>query len=137
MLKQTILIENPPIYDRIAQVFDVEGKSILYAWGDRIYNPGGIIIPKELISHERIHGERQGTDEASVLAWWDRYLVDAEFRFNEELPAHREEYLSLAKRHRDKQMLYLQYVGEKLASSLYGNMVTVEQAKDAIIRLPK
>jgi hypothetical protein len=135
-MKQTIVIDRPPIYDKIAALFPIEGKSVLFAWGEQIYNPEGIVIPKELIAHELIHGERQGSDEANIMAWWEKYLVDPQFRFNEELPAHRAEYLALVKRHSNKRHMYLQYVAEKLAAPLYGNLVSIVQAKEAIERVP-
>ena len=133
IMKQTIIIDRPPIYDRVAALFPIEGKAILFAWGDRIYNPTGIVVPKELIAHELIHGERQGTDEARIVAWWEKYLTDSQFRFDEELPAHKAEYLALVKRHSNKRVLYLDYVAEKLSAPLYGNMVTKKEAATAIL----
>jgi hypothetical protein len=85
----------PPLFDEIDAVFGVRGKPILFAWGDKIFNPAGVTIPQELIAHEAVHGKRQG----DVVGWWRRYLVDPEFRLAEELPAHVAEFKSICAQH--------------------------------------
>ena len=41
-------VENPPNYEKIASVFDVKGKPLVFTYGDTIYNPGGGRIPDHL-----------------------------------------------------------------------------------------
>lgn len=130
-----IVVGKPPVYARCAALFDIDGKPILFAWGDKIYNPMDIDIPKELIAHERVHGERQTSDPAKIMRWWDRYLADDAFRFEEERVAHRAEWLYYAKRNPGKNTRpVLDAIAGRLAGALYGSLTTISAARDAILR---
>src|SRR4051812_20391167 len=98
MFKQRIVYDRPPLFEAIDAVFHVAGKPLLFSWGDRIFNPMRVHISPELMAHEAIHGERQ----ANVEAWWANYIMSPQFRFDEELPAHRAEYKSLCEQHAHK-----------------------------------
>jgi hypothetical protein len=130
-----IVIDRPPIYDEAAKVFPLQGREI-FAWGDKIYNPGGFNIPPWLVAHETVHAVQQldETGEYDPESWWARYLVDIEFRFQQELEAHQEEYTSfcLNNKDRNKRLQYKRLVARKLAAPLYGNMIT---AFDAMRRI--
>ncbi len=117
-----IVIDRPPIYDRAAKVFPLEGREI-FAYGDKIYNPGGFVVPAWLVAHEEVHQLQQAGEPE---AWWDQYLVDAEFRFHMELAAHRREYESYCEHNKDrnKRLQYKRIVAKKLSAPLYGNMIT-------------
>ena len=124
--------ERPPLWDEIDAEFHVAGKSILFAFGGLIYNPEGGKITRELVAHEAIHGQRQGPDPDQCFEWWRRYIQDKGFRLQEEIPAHQAEYKAYCKRHgfgRDK---YLDFVAEKLASPLYGNLISSAKARRII-----
>ena len=127
-----IAICCPPLYPEIDQAFNIEGKSIIFAWGDTIYNPTGVDIPPHLIAHEEEHGRRQGDD---VEGWWRKYMVDATFRLEEEIVAHRAEYNYFvddgAPRQKRRRMLKL--IAKRLSSGLYGRMLTYAEAKDHIL----
>lgn len=76
--------------DRILAVFPKASEpGVIFAFGDTIYNPSGINIPPALLAHEEVHGKRQ---KATVEQWWESYLTDPEFRYNEELHAHAAEF---------------------------------------------
>lgn len=131
-----IVIAQPPLIDKIRAVFPVDKfEGVIYSWGDRIYNPSGVHISKELMSHEKIHGERQGVEEFGILAWWSRYLADPDFRLREELPAHKAEYLEFCKTHsdRNKRAVFLRYTAERLSSPLYGGLLSIKQATHEIM----
>ena len=129
--------ERPPNYEAILAVFPgAAGEGIVFAYGD-IYNPSGLKLPPELIAHEKVHCERQ--IEMGVEAWWDCYLVDGAFRFNEELLAHIAEYKSIMSKYNYKdhaigrvRQRAIEHVARKLAAPLYDRMVTVHQAITAI-----
>lgn len=92
-MQQTILIEKPPIFDRILAAFPKAAEpGVIFAWGDAIYNPSGIVIPPALLAHEAVHGRRQ---YIGIELWWDEYLTDPEFRYAEEIPAHAAEFIAL------------------------------------------
>ncbi len=113
------------MFDQIDRKFHLAGKPVIFAWGDRIYNPARIDIPGQLLAHEAVHGQRQGND---VRGWWKRYIKDAEFRLAEEIPAHVAEYqwlvLHAAKNGqlhmRQRKRWLLRQTADRLANPIYG-----------------
>jgi len=132
MFTQHVIIGTPPLLDEIAAVFRrARDRGVIFSWGDKIYNPSGIVIEPALRAHEAVHGERQGRD---VEGWWRRYINDPQFRLAEEIPAHRAEfnyYVEHAANRNDRRRA-LTFIAARLAGSLYGNMITMRAAKDAI-----
>jgi len=63
----------------------------MFAYDGCIYNPSGQVIPPALIAHEEVHLERQ-KKESSVDRWWDLYIMNSYYRYNEELLAHVAEF---------------------------------------------
>lgn len=120
--------EYPPMFDEIDARFHVRGQRVIYAWGDIIYNPMRIVIPPQLVVHERVHGMRQG--RLGVEEWWKRYIDSEEFRLQEEIPAHIAEYQHLAKRapNRQQRRAALRKTAKRLAGPLYGNLITSDRA---------
>jgi hypothetical protein len=121
-----IVIDNPPNISAIKLVFPLSGKEI-FAWGDIIYNPGNVQIPAWLVEHEMIHQKQQGDD---TVGWWNRYLVDPQWRIEQELEAHRREYkvFCLHNKDRNVQARYLNSIASRLSSALYGNVVSKLEA---------
>ncbi len=131
-----IVIAQPPMFDQICAVFPTAAnKGVIFTWGKTIFNPSGTHISDELKEHELIHEERQGLF-GSIEKWWERYLVDVEFRVAEEMPAHVAEYKTFCKNHRDRNQRahYLRAVASRLASPLYGNVISFKDAMKALIR---
>jgi hypothetical protein len=94
-----IEIAKPPMFDQILAAFPKAAESgVIFAWGDTIYNPSGIVIPRPLLAHEEKHGSRQMANHAkwgeaaAPMQWWGKYIEDPEFRYNEELHAHAAEF---------------------------------------------
>jgi hypothetical protein len=118
--------EKPPIWDRAQKAFDLQGGEI-FAWGNIIYVPGGGALPIWLIAHEKVHREQQGDD---VEGWWDLYLDDPEFRLDQEMEAHIMEYRVFCLKHKwpPDRRAYLEDIGERLASPMYGCDITKEDA---------
>ena len=129
------------MWDEIDRAFNVAGKPVIFAWGDTIYNPEGVPLSKELHAHEEIHGARQlahlPDDEhlAGVEGWWQRYIADAGFRLLEEIPAHHAEYRAFCKRHAgtSARQNALRAIASKLASPLYGGLVSTGAAVDMVL----
>lgn len=127
-----IQVAYPPIMDKIEQTFGaLRGRAILYAWGEYVFNPMGVLIPKQLMFHEWVHGQRQGKNPEG---WWEVYMADTDFRLREEILAHRGEYDAFCMLYKDRNVRsnYLTKVARKLASPLYGSMVSFMQAKKVI-----
>jgi hypothetical protein len=132
IFRQRVVVARPPMWAEIDAAFGVSRKrGILFAWGDRIYNPDGVQIPAQLFAHEAVHGVRQ--EKYGVETWWRDYIGSRPFRFDEELPAHRAEYRYLSEQgNRTHRRAALAGVAAKLAAPLYGNLVTLAEAKRAL-----
>lgn len=118
------------MFDEISEAFNMCGKDVIFAWGGVIYNPSGLAIPPELIEHERVHCHRQGKD---VEGWWRRYIDDPAFRLAEEIPAHHAEYMHLIQSgNRNQRRRALKTVAGRLASPLYGRMISAEASKRVV-----
>lgn len=146
-----IIKAYPPNYVQIRTAFPqvVGRQGILYAWGDRIYNPSGVNLPWWLKEHEEVHGSRQshvfhpqntalGTEweNDAIRTWWDKYITDPNFRLWEEILAHRAEwevYSSLYV-NRAQQKTYLASMAERLSGPLYNNMIGLAEAVKEITR---
>ena len=122
-----IVIDYPPIYDEIKSVFPMAGRGVIYAWGNKIYNPYNVSIPPQLIEHERVHGRRQGND---VEGWWRRYLDEKEFRLAEEIAAHIVEMMCLLGPNPNRQMRrqIIRSTAKRLSSPLYRYGISKAQA---------
>lgn len=122
----------PPIIDQIAAVFPgAMTPGVVFSWGDTIFNPSGEEIHRSLIAHEMIHLTRQGLAPGSALArWWQDYLTDPAFRFEEEKLAHIAEFgwwrLHSSGRIRN---LALDFIAGRLSGPLYGRMISRPQAE--------
>lgn len=91
-----ILAERPPNFERILKAFpNAADAGVLFAYGPNIYNPSGKSIPAALLAHEGVHCQRQ-SGLFLPDAWWDLYITDPGFRYNEELMAHVAEFKAQA-----------------------------------------
>lgn len=136
MNSQQIIIAEPPNIEAIDRAFHTRGRAIVYAWGEKIYNPTGVVIEPQILAHEAVHGYRQlqravQDDDESILVWWDRYINEAPFRLQEEVLAHRAEFVALAARTSDRNAKnrYMLHVAAKLAAPLYGHITTQRHAR--------
>jgi hypothetical protein len=115
-----IEVSPPPMFAEIVATFpSAAGPGILFAFGDTIHNPSGIVIPPALIAHEEAHGARQL--DVGVMLWWGKYLVDPEFRYREEVIGHVAEYkaqLPLV-RDRNRRAQLLMSTAMRLTAPLY------------------
>lgn len=80
------IVAHPPNIDTIDAAFHVrEVPGVIYSYAPDIYCPSGLQMPNWIIEHEKVHIERQGS---APDAWWEQYIADEEFRYQEELVAH-------------------------------------------------
>ena len=130
-----VVVGPCPWHSEITDFFKIPpGHSVIFSWGDIIYNPGNGKITRELHQHEEAHGARQGSTDADIMMWWRRYMDDALFRIEEETIAHVAEYRAYCKRHGSGRPEFLNMVATRLSSSMYGNMLGFMQARDLIIK---
>ena len=121
----------PPNFDLIASAFDVKGKPVLFAWGDIIYAPSGVsTVSPQLYAHEEVHARRQKEYETPA-GWWRRYIVDPEFRLEEERLAHIAEYQWLMDNatSRNERRQALSRVAERFAAPLYRYGLSKDDAR--------
>lgn len=127
-----IVTTPPPNFDAIKARFDIEGKPVVFTYGDTIHNLSGNPVPDHLMAHEQVHEWQQ---MGSPEAWWGRYLVDAEFRLSQEIPAFRAQY-RFACEHgltdRNQRFLFARELAWYLAGPMYGNAMSPSAAVQAI-----
>lgn len=124
--------EKPPNWDKIIKFFDVEGKDVVFAYGDTIYCPKGGEVPEHLMVHETVHSKQQGDDPEG---WWDRYIEDKEFRLEQEVQAYATQYTYIKRLYRTKiSDGFLDEVALDLSSDIYGNIVDFQKAHTLIRR---
>ncbi len=125
-----IIQSFPPNFAAIHRVFpNANSMSVIFAYAPDIYTMSPEGVTPALIAHEKVHIARQETHPDGVHGWWDQYLHGPpEWRYNEELLAHRAEYQHLASLSRQLRRSALKEVAKRLASPLYGKMVTLDRA---------
>ena len=121
----------PPNIGAIKAVFPLP-KGVIFTYGNVIYNPYGGKLGPSLLAHEAVHEAQQ--EEYGIDEWWQRYLVDAEWRLGQEVMAHRVEWKTFCnyvfgKAKRDK---FLFEIASHLASPMYGNLMTIKEAVELI-----
>ena len=123
--------DYPPNIDEIKKVL-TPSPGAVFTYGDTLYNPSNGIIDDPLMAHEEIHSLRQGKDPAG---WWERYLKEPSFRLSEELRAYQEQYqVYLLEGHeRNKIAMFSYQLAKDLAGPMYGNVITVLEARQKII----
>lgn len=139
--KMKIDIAFPPNFAEIVKVFpmakDAATRGIYFCYGNTIYNPAGRSMPIELIAHEATHAIQQ--EATGITQWWEQYLHDTEFRFYQELEAHRVEYEKYIKDHPGRHFRrgYQQSVAERLSGPLYNHCVPKDRAMRLISQVDR
>lgn len=125
----------PPNFDEVVAAFPSANRhGVIFTYGDRLFNPSNVHIEPWLMAHEEVHSARHAA-AGDVEVWWRQYLVDKTFRFEEELPAHREEWRVIRELvpSRAERRFHLKFVAQRLAGPLYGNIVTLDKARRLIV----
>lgn len=119
-----ILNINPPYHlrSKCEHHFNLKGVEPLWTFGDTIYNPFNAYVDPYLEAHESVHCLQQGDNPEE---WWDNYLSNKEFRFEQELKAYRVQYRVIKDciKDRNTQARLLFKIAGDLSSPMYGSMV--------------
>lgn len=121
-----IIKDWPPNIEEIRKRFDLTDRKPVFTYGNKLYNPYGFQIPKDLMVHEETHEKQQ----TNVKDWWSKYLTDNEFRLSQELEAYRNQYKYACDNYpRQVRRQLLNHIISSLSSKMYGSMVTKKQAE--------
>ena len=126
-----IIKDYPPNYEEITKTFTLH-EGIIFTYGDTIYNPDDGPIDELLIAHEETHQKQQLA--WGIERWWAKYLENKEFRTNQELMAYRVQYREAKRilKDRERLFLYLRKMAVSLSGEMYGNLMSLEEATQAI-----
>lgn len=111
-----------PLMARYKEVFPDINTHTVIAWKGNIYSNSA--LPDHLIVHEELHLKQQ--EEMGVDLWVEKYLTDMNFRFKMELDAYRAQVQSVKDRERKNKVRVAS--AELLSSSLYGNLISKQEA---------
>ena len=132
MTDPEIVNDWPPNIEAIRAVLPVSRFNI-FAYGGKIYNPGGEKLPPWLVGHEKVHFAQQGRNPEH---WWAKYLSDTKFRLEQEIEAHQEEYRVFCwfNRKRNRRRVHLKHMAKRLAAPMYGRLISAKVAHGIIKR---
>jgi hypothetical protein len=123
---------RPPNYEAIVKAFPVvkTKHGIIFTYGSTIHNPDRIEITPDLFAHEEVHERQQGEFPAG---WWDMYINNPGFRFEQELEAYRAQFrFAQDNYNRDRRRVLLRHISKTLAGPMYGSLVSPDGARRMI-----
>lgn len=141
----TVIVGRPPVWENIVQTFQIEPRYALFTYGHVIFNPEHANITDDLLAHERWHVGQQATmaEQGDIVKgarlWWGKYLRDPEFRIEQELEAYAVQYEEFCRMQHDrnKQAKMFQAIVGSLSGTLYGKMMTRDEAEKKLTALFK
>lgn len=132
-----IIYKRPPHW-RILKIFfpdyDPDG-TVACACGKKIYSNQE--IPADYIAHEETHLKQQCHSYFVAVLWWICYFLSKSFRFTQEREAFCEQYDWIRKNWPWARTRKLQELSERLASPLYGSMISVREAQRELLSYVK
>jgi primosomal replication protein N len=144
-LAPKIVKAYPPNFLELTKHFPIKGvPGVVYAYGDRIYNPSGIKILPWVLEHEKVHCMRQQETKdtysipsqqhlSGIEYWWKKYVGAVHFRLEEEVLAHRKEWSMTSDLMNPRDRIhYLDMMVDRLSGPIYGNMVYRDEARRLI-----
>lgn len=129
-----VVEDYPPNYKKVTKHFPAVryNKSVVFTYGDTLYNPGVGSISEDLMVHEQVHEKQQ--DGLWIIGgakrWWGRYLRDPVFRLSQEAEAYKKQYEFVKGKIKDRELLhsFLTKIASDLSSPIYGEIVSFELA---------
>lgn len=127
---------EPPIYDRVKELFHFDMSHTIFTFGDVLHNPHGVDIAEDYIRHEEIHAAQQGHTAEGAGEWYARYFQDPYFRVDQEARAFAAQYDWWCKQKgnkdrnlRNRKMIDLAI---RLSAPTYGSVVNPQGARKLI-----
>lgn len=138
--EQIIRYDYPPNIEQIDAAFNVKTNAgVVYTYAPHVYVPAARGLPPEIMAHEAVHLEQQ-KQAGGPQAWWDRYIADPVWRVEQELEAHKIEYLYYCHRKADRnaRARYMHMLAQRLSLPMYGSAITYVEAKKRLMQgLPR
>lgn len=130
-----ISTKKPPahIYDKCVAKWGVDfNKGIVFTYGDTIHSKDP--IPKDLMVHELVHVRQHRDYPGGKDMWWERYLEDDQFRYDQEIEAYRKQYQWILNNVKDREVIFkhLMHYAQCLSGEMYGKIITLKKAMDEI-----
>jgi hypothetical protein len=127
--KLAIVTDWPPNIDELRKHF-TPGSYTVFTYGDTLYNPHAHDLPEHILRHEETHARQQ----LQPALWWERYVNEPSFRYEQELEAYRAQYAFIKTEVHDRNKLYdIAYrLASELSGPMYGNIVSGAVALKAI-----
>ena len=135
-MKEIIDIKHTPpkngIYEKAKKKWNVDFDSVVFTYGDTIHCKHG--LSKDLFVHERTHVRQQAKYKGGPKAWWERYLEDDQFRYDQELAAYKVQYRWVKEHVKDRMEAFrlLRHFASSLSGEMYGSLVSYQEASIAI-----
>lgn len=110
--------ETKWIYEEAKKKLSFDDSTVIFTGNNNIYcnQP----LPPWLIAHEMTHIDRQNQTEGGYKMWWRRYFDDIDFKYLEELIAHRVELQEYKKYNgRELSRKYAKVLLARMNSKLY------------------
>lgn len=118
----------PPNINDIRKKFKLTNE-VVFTYGDTLYSPRFQGISDDLMIHEQTHRKQQ----LNPQSWWKEYLDNPEFRLTQEIEAYHNQYTFVKKAIGiDRATPLLNKLASDLSSSLYGDCITYEEAREKI-----
>ena len=126
-----IIKEKPPFLLQLQMAGLKPKEDTIFPFSLKIYNPSGKPIPQDIMIHEAIHIRQQGKNPKE---WWDRYILDKNFRLGQELLANREQYKFICKltKDREKRNKALVAMAKNMSGEVYGKIISYQEAFEKI-----
>ncbi len=125
-----IVFSYPPNIEEIRKQFDIDGKPIVFTYGDTLYNPTSADISFDLMAHEQVHEKQHLNYNGGAEAWWTEYLNNKQFRLSQEVEAYRKQWSVFCSRvtNKNDRRRFINLIDGDLSSAIYGNVVTFNEA---------
>lgn len=123
-----IKYDVPPNWEEVSKKFDLKKEDpIFYTYGNTLYSPALLEPSPDLIVHETTHAEQQGV---SPELWWQRYLLDPEWRVEQEAEAYGNQFEFVCRtiKDRNRRDKVLRQLAGFLSGKMYGSAISGSEA---------
>jgi hypothetical protein len=130
----TVAYYLPPdwVYKPCQEKFGADFSRTVFTVGNTIYARKP--LTQDIFAHESVHVQQQAQIGGGYKQWWKLYLESPEFRATQEIPAYQVQYAVYCRAVKDRnaRARMLHFVASTLSGKLYGNIMTLSEAKKEI-----